>query len=112
MQVIELLVTKNKVVETDLKLAKMVKLCKNTDSKQCLRYHLLQRYVPLLQGNFGKTASFLHSISSAIYLSGKNVLSRPRVINAHLQQQDHVASQLCTVDFWLIDIWVLTVATK
>ena len=67
---------------------------------------------PIASRKFGKTASFLHSISSTIYLSGKNVLSRPRVINAHLQQQDHVASQLCTVDFWLIDIWVLTVATK
>ena len=49
---------------------------------------------PVVSRKFGKTVSF---------------------INAHLQQRDQVASELRTVDSWLIvcgDSRVLTVATK
>ena len=80
--VIELFVTKNKVIATDLQLVKKVKLRKNTNLKQFLRHHLtLQRYVQLFQGNLVRQQVFVIqnvSISGTIYRNNKNILRYPR----------------------------------
>ena len=86
------------------------------DSKQFWRYrHPLQCYVLLFQGNLVSQQVFLILFRIPFNLSGKNVSSRPSLefINAHLQQRDEVASELRTVDFWLmlivcgILVWLL-----
>ena len=97
-QVIELIVTKNEVKETELQLAKTVRA--------------------IVSRKFGKTVSFylqyfLFWVSFTVV--AKTFLATLEFINVHLQQWDQVASELRTADFWLIvcgDSCVLTVATK
>ena len=108
-------------MKTDLQLAKTTtqKYHAKGDSKQFLQYCLLlQRYIPLFQGNLVRQQVFVIQIflfRVTFTVAAKMFRTTLDFINAHLQQRDQVASVLRTVDFWLIvcgNTCVLTVATK
>ena len=91
MQVIELFVTKNKVVETDLQLAKTVKLRKNTLQRATRSsFSILPSTAalhPVVSRKFGNRVSFSHSklsISNTIYRRGKTFRAALEFINVHL----------------------------
>ena len=109
-------------METDLQLAKTIKLRKNTEqrvtrSNFCdIAFHCnvtSHCFKEIWQDS--KFFSFKTFYLSIIYRSGINIRATLKFINAHLQQRDQVATKLRTVDFWLIvcgDTCVLTVAPK
>ena len=108
-------------METDLQLAKTVKLRKKYRAKgDSERFLAISPSVatlrPVVSRKFGRGQQvYLNLFLVPFTVAAKTFRAALEFINAHLQQRDQVARELRTVDFWLIvcgDTRVLSVATK